>query len=75
MFGIDPIYLLVFLPMALAWLARSLVRRAYAKYERQPNRWGITGAATARSLLDELGQRVSTLLVFALVFLGGQTIR
>jgi hypothetical protein len=55
--GFDPTYIvLVFIPMLiLMGAAQLVVRSAYARYSRVPNRQGITGAEAATLILRNAG--------------------
>jgi hypothetical protein len=51
MFVINPLYLLILIPAALAWFAQQRVRAAYDHNARLPNRHGLTGFEIAERLL------------------------
>lgn len=48
----NPLYLLLILPMLLAWYAQAKVRQIYEKYSAVPNHRGETGLQIAKDLLD-----------------------
>lgn len=47
----NPIYLLLLIPMLLAWYSHVKVRKTYQQYDEQPNRGGLNGVEIANSLL------------------------
>ncbi len=55
MFTFNPLYLLLLVPMLLAWWSQAKVRQTYEKYNNQPNRRGYNGVDIARRLLVHYG--------------------
>jgi Zn-dependent membrane protease YugP len=55
---IDPMYLLLVAPaMVLALVAQAMTRGRFAKYAEIPSQRGLSGAETARYILDKHGLR------------------
>lgn len=56
MFGIDPLYWMLMLPvMLLSFFASFRVKSAFKKYSQVRTAFGITGAQAARQILDRNG--------------------
>lgn len=55
MFTFNPTYLLLLVPMALAWYSQAKVRKIYEEYNQRPNRRGFTGVDSAALLLSHYG--------------------
>lgn len=55
MFYYDPTYFLVLIGVALSLFASSKVNRTFAKFQRVPNRLGITGREAAEQILHQAG--------------------
>lgn len=51
----NPIYLLLIVPMLLAWWSQMKVRETYKKYDAIPNRHEYRGTEIARRLIDHYG--------------------
>lgn len=51
----DPTYVLVLVGALIAMAAQLMVSSAYGKWKNVPSRSGLTGAQTARRILDENG--------------------
>jgi Zn-dependent membrane protease YugP len=55
---IDPMYLLIVAPaMVLAFVAQAMTKGRFAKYAEVPSQRGLSGAETARYILDRNGLR------------------
>lgn len=52
---IDPTYVLVVIGFVITLIASANVKSTFAKYDRQLSRHGLTGAETARKILDANG--------------------
>ncbi len=56
MFGIDPLYIIMLLPVTILSIVASIkVKTTFTKYSRVPNTSGMTGADVARRILDRNG--------------------
>jgi uncharacterized protein len=51
----NPMYLLLIVPMLLAWWSQGKVRQTYKKYDAQPNQRGYRGMDIARRLIAHYG--------------------
>ena len=52
MFTFNPLYLLLLVPMLIAWWSQAKVRKIYEEFNAKPNRQGYNGMDIARRLLD-----------------------
>ncbi len=52
MLPFDLLYLLIIVPIGIAWWARSVVTRTFTRYSQVPNRNGLTGLEVAGHLLQ-----------------------